>query len=204
MVYYRYLFLHMEDLSPYEGIVYSELVFNSIISNPHYRTGKLMYVDRAKYDVENLHILGWTEDIDYYPLKVKELVKMTEMSLPTIKKILISLEEKKYIDGKYIRCPFEMLKHGYVKIPLKTGLRGRQLIFYGLLLDRSRKYKGTIDTMAYKLGELCGIENKNNVYFIINQIKEKGLVERTKSGKLLIKKPSKENKKEETSTASSK
>lgn len=190
MVYFKYLFQHMEDLSPNEGLVYSELLLNSLVSNRQYLTGELLYIDAAKEAMKNFKLLGWDEDIEYYPMDTSLLMKRTELTFPTVKKILTSLQEKGYISQHYIRCSLEIINMGYIKIPYSTNLKGRQLIFYAFLLDRSRKHKGTIDTWAYRFKGLCGIE-ENNVYFLINRLKKEGLVERLDDGRLRISKPSK-------------
>ena len=190
MVYFKYLFQHMEDLSPNEGLVYSELLFHSLTSNSDFLTGELLYVDAAKQVMRNYRDLGWNEDITYYPMNTKLLMKNTEMTFPTIKKILRSIEEKGYISESYIRCSLEIIQAGYIKIPHNTTLKGRQLIFYAFLLDRSYRHNSTVDTWAYRFKELCGVE-EGNVYFLINKLKSLGLVERLEDGKLKINRPKK-------------
>ena len=190
MVYLKYLFQHMEDLNHNEGLVYSELLLHSLTSNKQYLSGELLYIDAAKQDMENFRSLGMDEDIDYYPMNISVLMKNTEMTFPTIKKILSSLGEKGYVREHYIKCSLEIIKAGYIKIPYHTNLKGRQLIFYAFLLDRSHRHKGTIDTWAYRFKELCGIE-ESNVYFLINKLKKEGLVERLEDGKLKVTRPKK-------------
>jgi len=188
MVYYKYLFLHMEDLTPNEGLVYSELLLNSLVSNEDYKTGELLYIDKAKDELANFQLLQWGEEVTYYELKVPILIKRTEMTFPTVKKALGELTRKEYIKGGYIKCPLNLLRDGYIKIPNGTGAKGRQLVFYGFLLDRSRRYKGIIDTWAYRFSELCGVD-ADDAYFMIQQLKKKGLVERLEDGRLQINKP---------------
>lgn len=190
MVYFKYLFQHMEDLSPNEGLVYSELLFHSLTSNTQYLTGELLYIDAAKQAMRNYKDLGWDEDIAYFPMDVKTLIRYTELTFPTVKKVLTSLQEKGYIREGYIKCSLEILQAGYIKIPYSTNLKGRQLLFYAFLLDRSHGHKGTVDTWAYRFKSLCGIE-EGNVYFLINKLKKEGLVERLDNGKLKINKPRK-------------
>lgn len=190
MIYYRYLFLHEEDLSPNEGLIYSELLFCSLISNGDYRTGELLYIDAAKDLLEKYRLLNWGESITYFPLDVSTLMSRTEMTFPTVKKALAGLEEKGYIRGGDIKCPLALIEEGYLKIPKDTGLKGRQLVFYGYLLNKAARYNGIIDTWAYRFKELCGID-RDNVYFIIKQLKKKGLVERLEDGRLKINKPKK-------------
>lgn len=182
----------MEDLDPNEGIIYSELLFHSLTSNTEFLTGELLYIDAAKQLVENYKYMQWKEEIDYYPLDVKTLMSRTDMTFPTVKKILRNLEDKEYIRKGCIRCPYDLLQEGYIKLPKGTGAKGRQLVFYGLLLDRSKQFNGTVDTWAYKLMELSGT-TKDNVYFLIKQLKAKGLVERLKDGRLKINKPKIQN-----------
>lgn len=187
MVYFKHLFL-VEELSPNEGLVYSELLLHSLVSNRQYLTGELLYIDAARDAMKNFKTLGWDEDIEYYPMDVCSLMKNTELTFPTVKKALDSLREKGYIREHYIRCSLEIINGGYVKIPKKTGLKGRQLIFYAFLLDRSRGHSGTVDTWAYRFKDLCNVE-EGNVYFLINKLKRKGLVERLDNGILKIYKP---------------
>ena len=187
MVYFKFLF-HTEDLSPNEGLVYSELLLHSLVSNRQYLTGELLYIDAARNAMENFKTLGWDEDIEYYPMDVRSLMKNTELTFPTVKKALHGLQEKGYIREHYIRCSLNIVNGGYIKIPKKTGLKGRQLVFYAFLLDRSHRHDGIVDTWAYRFKELCGVE-EGNVYFLINKLKGKGLVERLDDGTLKVYRP---------------
>lgn len=193
MVYYKYLFQHGGELSPNEGLVYSELLLNSLVSNQDFRTGELLYIDATKEVMENYKLLGWNQDIDYYPMDVKVLMKHTELTFPTVKKALASLEVKGYIKQGEIRCSLDIINAGYVKIPYNTGLKGRQLLFYAFLLDRGHGHSSTVDTWAYRFRELCGIE-EGYVYFMINKLKKEGLAERLEDGRLKINKPNKKGK----------
>lgn len=198
MVYYKYLFLHMGDLTPNEGLVYSELLFHSLVSNKDYRTGDLLYIDKVKEDMINYQLMRWEESVPYYSLSVRELMDRTELTFPTVKKAVASLESKEYIKNSYIMCPLDLLEGGYIKVLKNTELKGRQLIFYSYLVDRSRRYKGIIDTWAYRFKELCGVDT-DDAYFMIKQLKKKGLLERLDDGRLKVNKPRRQNKKEETS-----
>ena len=180
----------MEDLTPDEGLIYSELLFNSLVSNKDYKTGELLYIDSAKEELENYQTLQWQETVTYYPLDVKDLMSKTEMTFPTVKKAISSLKTKGYICGGEIKCPLALLQEGYIKIPKNTGAKGRQLVFYGFLLARSRRYKCIIDTWAYRFKKLCGTD-ADDVYFMIQQLKKKGLVERLDDGRLKINRPCK-------------
>lgn len=193
MIYYKHLFKYGEDLSPNEGLVYSELLLNSLVSNKQFRTGELLYVEAAKDAMATYKLLGWNQDIEYYPLEVKVLMKHTELTFPTIKKVLASLQEKGYIRQGSIKCSLELINAGYIKIPYNTGLKGRQLLFYAFLLDRGHGHAGTVDTWAYRFKELCGIE-EGHVYFMINKLKKEGLVERLEDGKLKVFRPNKKGK----------
>lgn len=193
MVYYKYLFKHGGDLSPSEGLVYSELLLNSLVSNQQFLTGELLCVDAAKEAMDNYRLLGWNQDINYYPMDTRTLMRHTELTFPTVKRALASLQEKGYIGQGSIRCSLDVINAGYVKIPYNTGLKGRQLIFYAFLLDRGHGHAGTIDTWAYRFKELCGVE-EGNVYFLINKLKKAGLVERLDDGRLKVFKPNKKGK----------
>lgn len=190
MVYFKYLFQHMEDLSPVEGLVYSELLLNSLLVNPEFKSGALYCKTTVElYLAENF---SWDSAVRYYSMKPKELTEKTELTYPTVRKTVMNLEEKGYIRGDQIRCPLAILNKGYIKIPYGTGLKGQQLIFYAFLLDRSYRHEHTVDTWAYRFKELCGI-SEDNVYFIVKQLKAKGLVQREKN-KLVVLKPKKKGK----------
>ena len=193
MIYYKYLFQHGEDLSPNEGLVYSELLLHSLVSNKQFLTGELLYLEAAKQVMKNYKDLGWDQDIEYYPMDTATLMKHTELTFPTVKKAISSLEEKGYICRGYIRCSLEIVNAGYVKISYKTGLKGRQLLFYAFLLDRGKGHNGTIDTWAYRFKELCGI-NEGHVYKMINHLKKMGLVERLEDGTLRVYRSNKKGK----------
>lgn len=185
MVYFKYLFLHMKDLSPNEGLVYSELLLHSLTINPQYLSGKLLHMNAAREEVENFKIYGWGEEVEYYPMEIRKIMKLTELSFPTVKEIVSNLQEKGYIRQHYIKCPLELLNEGYIKIPFNTRLKGRHLTFYAFLLDRSYKHGKTVDTWAYRFEALCGIK-EGHVYNMINHLKAKGLVGRLEDGKLKV------------------
>lgn len=185
MIYFKYLLLSMGDLSPNDGIIYSELVFNSLTSNSVYMTGELLYIEAAKEETARQESNGGIGKILFYPLGVRELMQRTDMTFPTVKKSLAYLERSGYIMDDYLRCPFDLLNGGYIKLPERTGLKGRQLVFYSYLLSKAKKYGGIIDTWAYRLGEVCGI-SKDNVYFVIKELKRKDLVARLSDGRLKI------------------
>lgn len=187
MVYFRYLFQHMEDLTPVEGLVYSELVLYSLASNENCCVDGMVSIERSLEEVKDIRMREFKYDFEtaYCSMKPAVLMEHTELTFPTVQKTLASLKEKGYIREGWILCPLQLIEKGYIKIPYKTHLKGRQLIFYAFLLDRSYPCKGTLDTWAYKFKELCGV-NEGNVYFLINKLKEHGLVERLKDGKLQI------------------
>lgn len=184
IVYFRYLFKCTDELSPVEGLVYSVLLFNSMVSNGEFARNGTLCIDKVKTYIAATNC----EYINYSPMKAIDLMNKTELTFPTVKRALSSLHEKGFIDECRIKCSHEMLNGGYMKIPYGTNLKGRQLFFYSFLLDRSYKHNNTIDTWAYRYKDLCGIDS-DNAYFIINQLKNKGLVERLGNGALKIYNP---------------
>ena len=181
-IYYKHLFVANEELSPNEGMVYSTLLLYSQIQNKDFYSSGTFSISSVEACISE-----YGDRIPYYPMPVSSLMKNTEMTFPTIKRILVSLQEKGYINQQYIRCTLEIVQAGYIKMPYNTGLKGRQLIFYAFLLDRSHRHNGAVDTWAYRFKEFCGIE-ENNVYFLISKLKEEGLVERLDDGRLKINK----------------
>ena len=195
MIYFKYLFHNLKDLSPNEGIVFSELLFHSLVSNPDYRSGEVFSIELAKDEMSRYKELQWVEDVRYYSMDYAKIVKRTEMSFPTVKKIIKSLHDKSLIDN-HILCPYDLLNEGFIRIPYNTNLKGRELIFYALLVDRAYQHEHTVDTWAYKLAELCGMkkDSEGYIYMLINRLKKHNLVERLKDGKLRILKPRQPNK----------
>ena len=181
MKFYRHLFQHMKELTPNEGIVYSEILFHSLMETESYTAD-------GQFSRE-LAVEGIMDDgdgcITYQPLSEARLMKRTCMSYPTVQKAVRSLKSKLIIAGNRIKCPPELIERGYIEIPPDTSLRGRMLIFYGLLLDRSAPYGGITDTWAYRYEEICGVK-KDNYYWLISQLQQRGFVERLEDGRLRI------------------
>lgn len=180
----------MEDLTPVEGLVYSELILHSLASNENCCIDGMVSIERSLEEVKDIRMREFKYDFEtaYCPMKPAVLMEHTELTFPTVQKALASLKEKGYIREGWILCPLQLIEKGYIKIPYKTHLKGRQLIFYAFLLDRSYSYGGTLDTKAYRLEKLCDI-NENNVYALINRLKAHGLVKRLENGKLQIHTP---------------
>lgn len=183
IVYYKYLFNNDNTLSANEGIIYSTLLLHSLVSNDGFSSKNAFCINAVKDYLSNNE-----EKIPYYPLSPKELMDKTEMTFPTVKKAVTILKTKGYIEEECIRCPIELLQKGYLKIPKGSRLKGRQLVFYGFLLDRSNRHGSTLDTWAYRFKNLCGVDT-DDAYFMIHQLKNKGLLERLKNGKLKVNKP---------------
>lgn len=188
MIYFKYLFHNLKDLSPNEGIVFSELLFHSLVSNPDYKSGELFNIELAKDEMRRYKELQWVEYIRYYSMDYPKIMQHTEMSFPTVKKLVKSLHDKSYIGTHTISCPYNLLVGGYIKVPYNTDLKGRELLLYSLLVDRTYQHGHTVDTWAYKLAELCGIQ-EGHVYKIINHLKRHHLLERQEDGRLRVFKP---------------
>lgn len=187
MVYFRYLFQNMEDLTPVEGLVYSELILHSLSQNERCCVDGMVNIQLSIEELEHIRMREFkcSYNTPYCPMKAATLMKHTELTFPTVQKTLTSLETKNYISDGWLLCPLQLIEDGYIKIPYKTNLKGRQLIFYAFLLDRAYSYGKVLDTWAYRFKELCDI-NEGNVYFLFNKLKEKHLVKRLEDGKLRI------------------
>lgn len=187
MVYYRYLFKHSWGLSPNEGLVYSALLSHSLMTSEHFDVDGDFDVELAKaYIHDNLEIEG-KECISYDPISTRRLARLLNMSENTVRKIKDDLENKHHLIHRgLILCPLRLLDMGFIDVDIELGLKGLQLLFYGLLRDRSRLLHGTIDTWAVRLAELMGV-SKKDIYNLLSILQRKGLVERLKDGKLKIK-----------------
>lgn len=182
MVYYKYLFHNMRELSPNEGLVYSTLLSHSLMESENFLLDGTFSNDRAKLFAEDNG--GY---IDYQPLSTRQIMNRTDFSFPTVKKIVENLKDKHIIGKDFILCPPELLDGGYLKVPKGTKLKGQQLLFYSYIIDLCSRYGGATDKWAYRMKEDCNLTSEDNVYFIIKQLKEKGFLERLSDRRLKIK-----------------
>lgn len=186
MIYYRALFDYKKGLSSSEGIVYSVLLSHSLLSYAEaFDTDGKFNIKNAKELIKDTSYSAGFEAIYYEKMSISKLAEKVEMTRPAVRKILADLKTKGAIKDGFIRCPLRILEKGFMKLPPKTKLKGSQLTFYALLLERSRRYNGTIDTWASRLAKLAGI-TKTNAQSIINILEKKGFLKRLENGKLLV------------------
>lgn len=169
----------MKELSPNEGLVYSALLSHSLMESESFLADGSFSIPLARN-----YVLDNDGFIDLYPLSTKQLMKRTELTFPSVKKIMKILEHKFIIGSGFIKCPVELLDKGHMNIPPETGLKGQQLIFYGYLIDLCRTHGGVTDRWASRMKDDCGLNSEDNVYFLIKQLKEKGFAERDSKGRL--------------------
>lgn len=187
MVYYRYLFNNDWGLSPNEGLVYSALLSHSLMTSENFDIDGSFNVEYARAYIMNKEEETGTECVDYNPVSTRRLSKVLGMKEDTIRRIKHDLKYKYHLIGPItIICPIELLEKGYIDIPPDTKLKGRQLAFYGLLRDRSKRYNGVIDTWASRLANIAGIK-PTNAHKLIAELQKKGYVERLSNGKLKVK-----------------
>ena len=191
MIYYRHLFHSEEKLSANEGILYSELIYRSLLTDEFMFNGKFS-PELAKGYLQHIEDKGRLPYIDMCPFNVSRLADRLEMSRPAINRNKEKLIKKRLLiprslsKGDYfILCPSKILDGGYINLPMETGLSGRQLVFYGCLLDRGQYHAHTVDTWAKRLGEIYGL-NEENVFSLIRILKKAGYVERLPNGKLNV------------------
>lgn len=188
MMYYRYLFFR-EDITPAEGIVYSELIYQSFSCMSE------VYDEEGRFDDKSARA-QIQDSIDLYgearivccPINITKLADKVEMSLPTIRKTIQKFKRNGILKGNYIQCPLGLFDSKYFRIPKGTNLKGRQLVFYGYLLNLQTIYKGPVSDWAYKMRKDCGIA-ENYIYFLIHELSEKGWVKRLENNKLAVYKP---------------
>ena len=140
MIYFKYLFHNLKDLSPNEGIVFSELLFHSLVSNPDYKSGEVFNIELAKDEMSRYKELQWVEDVRYYSMDYSKIMQHTEMSFPTVKKILKSLHNKNLINAYHIICPYDLLNEGYIKIGTKKQLTELGIVSGGFLKKTKVNY----------------------------------------------------------------
>lgn len=191
MIYYRYLFKHDWGLSSNEGMVYSALLRNSLMTSEHFSLDGKFNVEFAKAFIqENVDAQG-KECIDYYPVSTRKLAKLLKMAEKTVREIKDDLEFKHHLVRKgKILCPMELIDMGYIDVDPETGLKGKQLLFYALLKDRGYHLHGTIDTWAVRLAEIMGIgtdeKAKKAVHNLLSELSKKGFVKRLPDNSLRI------------------
>lgn len=177
----------MGELSANDKIVYSALLFHSISNTAEH------YDEEGVFDKSALlEIIEYNYDRDnrcevfYIPPSINKLSEVTEMTRNTVRKCIYNLTYKHgLISGEHLACPSQLAEMGYVDYPSRH-LKGKQLVFYLYLKDRSYLYNGVIDTWAVKLAE--GINtNKKSVYNMLYILEENGIVQRLSNNKLWIK-----------------
>ena len=178
----------MDMLDTKEKLVYSALVSNSIRNNEDFmedgvldseylRDYLCLEANGAGYSRLNLimpPILGLSEELNMSRNTVKEILKKFKR------------EDIRVIQNNRIVCHKDLFDSGYMELPNNLGIRGRLLVFYGFLEDRSRLHGGTIDTWASRLEELLGI-SKEKIYDMLYKLHKKGLVQRLADGRLKVK-----------------
>ena len=107
------------------------------------------------------------------------------MTPKTVRKALQGLQDKGVIDGSFIKCPARLLDYGFSELSKTKELKGLQLLLYNYIKDRQYFFGGSIDTWEYKLAEV--LHTKTNIIKnAIHELKEKGFVQRTLTGKLQV------------------
>lgn len=196
MVFYRFLFKHMDMLTINEKLIYSSLISYSV------KMSKYLFED-GQLDSEYLHnYLDLHSNEHGYarlPLimpALKEMAREMDIARNTLKKALNKFKEIRLITNEGIVCHKELFNSGYMELPNISKVKGQLLLFYTFLEYRSRFFNGTLDTYTYKLAELTGFSEKS-VSNMLHRLHACGLVERLSDGKLKVKPI--DIKKEETS-----
>ena len=185
MVYYRFLFNQRKKVSYGEAFVYSLLLDRSIMRGQFYDVDGSFSMELLRFEIEEFRQQGMGEYIFMQELTTKYISDHTEITPQNVRIILKSLREKRIIREDMISCPLRLLEHGYINLPEGTSLKGSQLICYGLILDMSKRYNGTISTWASELGRILGI-TETNVHSILSILHKKGFVKRDNATKKLI------------------
>lgn len=181
-VLYKYFLNNREGLSINESIIYSTIVWKSVLKLGWNDSTNRFDINTAMRFIQN-NISGYI-NTSYY--SIRGLAKKLHMSESTIREIIHSLRDKHIIEGDSVKCSVGLVESGYYVLPINTGLKSTQLAFYAFLKDRSNSYHGTIDTWARRLSELFGI-SKKHVYSLFVILHRKGFAERLENGKLKIK-----------------
>lgn len=187
MIVYKGLFPYREKFSGSSAIIYSTLVSHSLWEYGEVFDGQGCFdLDKTKLYLDVCKDKDGYSFIDLPYFTCSTLTTTLGMSERNVRYSLKDLREKKILTDDSICCPLWLIKGGYVKIVKGTMLKGWQLIFYSLLKERADYFGGQIDTWAYKLAEQFSTTT-NNIYVLINILKSKGYVSRTKNNKLLVK-----------------
>ena len=181
MLFYRYVF-HLEELNPAEGIVYSALISQSLMSNPEFFNLEGKFQTEAVRD----YLSDNNEFIDCPEINISKLAKQVEMARNSTKKCVDSLKLKGFLVANcYLKLPLQVFNAGYYNIPANTGLSGQQLVFYGFIHDQASHFGGSTGTWTSKLAKDTNI-SEHNAHCIISILHKKGLVERLPNGRLKV------------------
>lgn len=191
MIYYRYLYNHMDKLEPKEKLVYSALISHTVR-----RTEGLIEDGVLDREYLNNYLELTANESGYSRLNfvmpsILGLSTELGMSRNTIKAILKYFKDPKIrvIQDNKIVCHKELFNSGYITLPNDLGISGKLLLFYGFIEDRSRPHNHILDTWASRLAELFGWDESKVgvIYDMLYKLHKKGLVQRLSDGRLKVK-----------------
>ena len=170
----------MPGLTVSEGILYSELVYRSLMVPEHFD-------DRGKLNMASVvaFLEANNESLDCCKINVTRLAEALETTNPAIRRSLNGLREKFVLGSDFIKCPVELIRQRYLTLPEHTKLKGRQLVFLAYLINRGKNHRDTVDTWEYKMAEDCNIST-SNVSSIMHILYSRGFLERLEGGKIKI------------------
>lgn len=188
-------------LSTNEQIVYSILLNKAILHQE---------VFDFKGELSQEMVKDRFEDEDYFEMPKMSLSKISEksgISLRTLKGengIIAQLRKRDLLDYDYnnhlysgetmwVKSEYGVFKNGYMTLPIKTGLKGKQLVFWAFMLERlkhynkkltSRKgynyeymYNNKMYVCATKLAADFGVSTKD-IHNLIHQLTARNFLKR--------------------------
>lgn len=186
MNYYHYFFLEQKNqhelfrkLVPNECIVYSEVLPYCMSQCPD-----SFDRERGEYSYGRAEaVINANGMIDYSQKRLVDLAKDVNMDVKTVRNAINGLKLKKIIDRGFILCPPGLLKMGFFSLQRADLLKGLQLVIYNYIRERQEHFGGSIDSMEYKIADVCHADTKV-VKDAIHKLKGKELVIRTSTGRL--------------------
>ena len=188
MIYYRYLYNHMDMLKPKEKLVYSALISHTVRRTEGLIEDRVLDSEYLNNYLELTANESGYSRLDLVMPSILGLAAELGISRNTIKAILKYFKdpEVRVIQDGRIVCHKWLFSLGYITLPNDLGISGKLLLFYGFIEDRSRPHNHILDTWASRLEELLGI-SKEKIYDMLYKLHKKGLVQRLSDGRLKVK-----------------
>ena len=180
-VFYYELFRH-DELSSNDKIVYSFLVYKSIIiiDSAFNKDGDGIDIETIKDTIEYSDGL-----IDLYEISYNKLSILLNITIQTAFNSVKRLKELGLISDGAIKIIDGLISGRFFEIETCSKAKGELLIFYSYIKHKANYFGGCIDTLKFRLAEEL-YTTKTAITKLLNRLYKLGLAERLPNGKLKV------------------